>query len=127
MKYVGSRDVEWSVAGRGNYWSDHAAFDLDGDGIADSRFRPNDLMDHILWSQPAAKLLLGSPAVQLVRWSQAAFPATLPGGVLDSHPLMRPPDIAVAPEHARIEAAYRTRRAEGRRTDDDDADALTGH
>ena len=31
------------------------------DGIADGVFRPNDLMDHILWSQPAAKLLTGAP------------------------------------------------------------------
>src|SRR6056297_1047776 len=77
VKYVGTTDVEWSHDGVGNYWSDHAAFDLDGDGIADSPFRPNDLMDHILWSQPAAALLLGAPAVQFIRWSQASFPATL--------------------------------------------------
>ena len=38
----------------------------------------------------AAALLTGSPAVQLVRWSQSSFPATLPGGVTDSHALMRP-------------------------------------
>lgn len=91
VKYVGTRDVEWSFEGRGNFWSDHAAFDLDGDARADSAYRPNDLMDHILWSQPAAKLLLGTPAVQLVRWSQSQFPATLPGGVVDSHPLTAPP------------------------------------
>ena len=91
VKYVGTRDIEWSFEGRGNYWSDHTAFDLDGDSRADSAYRPNDLMDHILWSQPAAKLLLGAPAVQIVRWSQAQFPATLPGGVVDSHPLTIPP------------------------------------
>ena len=59
-------------------------------GIADAPYRPNDSMDHVLWTQPAAKLLMGSPAVQLVKWSQSAFPALLPGGVIDSHPLMRP-------------------------------------
>lgn len=91
VKYVGTRDIEWSFEGRGNFWSDHAAFDLDGDARADSVYRPNDLMDHILWSQPAAKLLLGAPAVQLVRWSQSQFPATLPGGVVDSFPLTTPP------------------------------------
>ncbi len=90
VKYVGTRDVEWSAEGLGNYWSDHAAFDLGGDGIADTAFRPNDLMDHILWTQPATALLLGSPAVHLVRWSQSNFPALLPGGVVDSHPLMQP-------------------------------------
>ena len=32
VKYVGTRDIEWSLDGRGNYWSDHPVFDLDGDG-----------------------------------------------------------------------------------------------
>lgn len=61
VKYVGTKHMEWSLEGRGNYWSDHPAFDLNGDGIADGSYRPNDLMDHILWSQPAAALLTGSP------------------------------------------------------------------
>ncbi|MEM8663731.1 MAG: nitrous oxide reductase family maturation protein NosD [Pseudomonadota bacterium] len=90
LKYVGSDHQEWSEDGRGNYWSDHASFDLDGDGRADQAYRPNDMIDHILWTQPSAKLLLGSPAVQLIRWTQATFPALLLGGVVDSAPLMAP-------------------------------------
>jgi len=95
VKYVGSRWIDWSVDGRGNHWSDFAAYDINGDGIADTPFRPNDSMDHVLWTQPAAKLLLGSPAVQLVRWAQSEFPALLPGGVIDRHPLMRAVEIPV--------------------------------
>ena len=97
VKYVGSKWVDWSGDDKGNYWSDHSAFDLDSDGIADSTYRPNDIMDHVLWTQPAAKSLLGSPAVQLIRWSQSAFPAMLPGGVIDRAPLMQPvrPEIPV--------------------------------
>ena len=90
VKYVGSKNHEWSAAGRGNYWSDHAAYDVNGDGIADQVYRPNDMIDNVLWTQPTAKLLLGSPAVQLIRWAQSEFPALLPGGVVDSAPLMRP-------------------------------------
>ncbi|WP_204115886.1 nitrous oxide reductase family maturation protein NosD [Shimia biformata] len=90
VKLVSTRWHEWSENGSGNFWSDFAAFDVDGNGIADSAYRPNDSMDHVLWTQPSAKLLLGSPAVQLVRWSQSAFPALLPGGVIDSNPLMQP-------------------------------------
>ncbi|WP_193141331.1 nitrous oxide reductase family maturation protein NosD [Meridianimarinicoccus sp. MJW13] len=93
VKYVSTRWVEWSEDGSGNFWSDLAAYDLNGDGVSDVPFRPNDSMDHVLWTQPAAKLLLGSPAVQLVRWSQSAFPALLPGGVIDSYPLMQPPEL----------------------------------
>lgn len=90
VKYVGTRWIEWSEAGRGNHWSDHAAFDVDGDGVADAPYRPNDVVDQLVWSQPMARLLLGTPAVQLIRWSQSRFPGLLPGGVVDSHPLVAP-------------------------------------
>lgn len=90
VKYVGTRYLDWVHEGRGNYWSDNPAFDLDGDGIADRPYRPNDVVDAILWTLPAAKVLVNSPAVQMVRWAQARFPALYPGGVVDSAPLMRP-------------------------------------
>ncbi len=126
VKYVGTRFMEWSHDGRGNHWSDHPAFDLNGDGIADGVYRPNDLMDHILWSQPAAALLTGAPAVQLIRWSQQSFPATLPGGVQDSFPLMRPLTIPVPPQVAAFEAETAGRWAKGT-YDDIDPDDLGAH
>ncbi len=126
VKYVGTRDIEWSFEGRGNYWSDHASFDLDGDGIADSAFRPNDLMDHILWSQPAAGLLTGAPAVQLIRWAQSSFPATLPGGVVDSAPLMTAPTMEIPPEYRAMQAEAASRRHESV-ADDFDLNNLASH
>jgi nitrous oxidase accessory protein len=98
VKYVGTRHVEWSADGRGNYWSDNTAFDLDGDGIADQPYRPNDLVDQIVWRHPLAKLLLNAPALQVLRWSQSEFPALHPGGVTDSAPLMRAPEHPLAEE-----------------------------
>jgi nitrous oxidase accessory protein len=94
VMYVGTRSLDWSVNGRGNYWSDNPGFDLNGDGIADTAYRPNDVLDQVVWRYPAAKLLLNSPATQVVRWAQAQFPAIHPGGVIDSAPLMKPPDFA---------------------------------
>ncbi|UEM03445.1 nitrous oxide reductase family maturation protein NosD [Skermanella rosea] len=91
VKYVGTRSLDWSVEGRGNYWSDNAAFDLSGDGIADEAYRPNDIIDRIVWTYPAAKLLLNSPGIQVIRWAQKQFPALTPGGVVDTRPLIRPP------------------------------------
>jgi nitrous oxidase accessory protein len=91
VKYVGTRWVEWSAGGRGNYWSDNAAFDLDGDGIADAAYRPNDMVDAVVWAHPLAKLLLTSPAFQLLRFAEAQFPGLHPGGVIDGAPLMAPP------------------------------------
>lgn len=91
VMYVGTRSLDWSWQGRGNYWSDNPAFDLDGDGVADLPYRPNDIVDRVVWAVPTARLLLGSPAVSAVRWAQAQFPAVTPGGVIDSRPLMEPP------------------------------------
>ncbi|MGB3864044.1 MAG: nitrous oxide reductase family maturation protein NosD [Xanthobacteraceae bacterium] len=91
VKYVGTRDLDWSKDGRGNYWSDNPAFDLDGDGVADTAYRPNDLVDRVLWTAPSAKILINSPAVQVLRWAQTQFPALYPGGVVDTHPLIAPP------------------------------------
>lgn len=91
VKYVGTRWVEWSHKGKGNYWSDHTAFDLNRDGIADVAYRPNDLTDQILWRYPVAKILTNSPAIQLLKWAQNSFPALHPGGVIDRAPLMVPP------------------------------------
>ena len=96
VKYVGTRYLDWSADGRGNYWSDNPAFDLNGDGIADTAYRPNDIIDQVVWRYPAAKLLLNSPAVQAIRWAQSQFPAIHPGSVIDSAPLMKPPDIPAA-------------------------------
>ena len=86
-----TRAVEWSSEGRGNHWSDNSGYDLDGDGIADQAYRPNDLVDQIVWRHPLALLLLNSPATQLLRWAQSTFPGLTPGGVRDSFPLMSPP------------------------------------
>src|SRR4029077_13087023 len=96
VMYVGTRSLDWASGGRGNYWSDNPAFDLNGDGIADTAYRPNDIIDQVVWRAPAAKLLLNSPAVQVVRWAQAHFPAIHPGGVRGSRPA-RPPGPPACP------------------------------
>lgn len=92
IKFVGTRFSDWADGGKGNYWSDNSAFDLDGDGIADTAYKPNSITDQILWRAPAARLLMNSPAVSIVKWAQQQFPAIMPGGVTDSKPLMTMPD-----------------------------------
>ncbi len=93
VKYVGTRNLDWSENNRGNYWSDNPAFDLNGDNISDSVYRPNDVLDRVIWAYPTAKLLINSPAMEILRWSQSQFPSLQPGGVFDSAPLMTPPQI----------------------------------
>lgn len=95
VKYVGTKFIEWSKDGVGNYWSDNNAFDIDGNGISDQAYKPNDLVDQIVWRHPMAKLLLNSPSVKLLKWAQAEFPGIHPGGVTDSTPLMKPPRLGI--------------------------------
>lgn len=97
VKYVGTRWVEWSDQGKGNFWSDHPVFDLNGDGISENSYKPNDLVDQMIWRHPFAKSLLTSPAVKMLRWAQGQFPALYPGGVIDRSPLMQPnhPELPV--------------------------------
>jgi len=102
VKYVGTRYLEWSKEGKGNYWSDNVAFDIDNNGIADQPYRPNDLVDQIVWRHPMAKLLLNSPSVQLIKWAQSEFPGLHPGGVTDSVPLMLAPQTTDIVKHDKM-------------------------
>lgn len=91
VKYVASRTQEWSVEGRGNYWSDYLGWDRNDDGQGDVAYEPNDNVDRLLWLYPQVRLLMNSPGIELLRWVQRAFPVIKSPGVQDSHPLMQAP------------------------------------
>ena len=84
VKYVSTRTQDWA----GNYWSDYLGWDMNGDGVGDIEYEPNDSVDRLLWKFPAAKLLLNSPAIETLRWVQRQFPVLKGPGVIDSQPLM---------------------------------------
>lgn len=91
VKYVATRKQEWSLDGKGNYWSDYLGWDMNNDNIGDTHFEPNDSIDKLLWKFPQAKMLMDSPAVLLLRYIQKQFPVLKSQGVTDSFPLMTPP------------------------------------
>lgn len=91
VKYVAVRTQEWSVDGRGNYWSDYLGWDRDEDGLGDIAYEPNDNVDRLLWMYPQVRLLMNSPSIEVLRWVQRAFPVIKSPGVQDSHPLMKLP------------------------------------
>ena len=91
VKYVATRTQEWSVDGRGNYWSDYLGWDRNDDGLGDVAYEPNDNVDRLLWLYPQVRLLMNSPSIELLRWVQRAFPVMKSPGVQDSHPLMQLP------------------------------------
>lgn len=92
VKYVATRQQNWSHEGVGNYWSDYLGWDMDADGIGDTQYEPTDGVDRLLWKFPAAKVLLNSPAVETIRWVQRQFPVLKAQGVVDTHPLMQMPE-----------------------------------
>jgi len=86
VKFVASRDQRWD----GNYWSDYLGWDVDRDGHGDTPYLSNTLVDTLLWQYPAAKLLLTSPAFQLLAAAERAFPViAVPKGE-DATPQMAP-------------------------------------
>jgi nitrous oxidase accessory protein len=91
VRYIGIQALEWSHEQRGNYWSSYQGWDLDGDGVGEQSYQPNDALDRLLWLYPSAQQLLNSPIVQLLRWLSSALALQPSVGIRDSYPLMQPP------------------------------------
>ena len=89
VKYVANREQDWSKDGKGNYWSDYLGWDMDNDGVGDVSYEPNDAIDKLLWKYPVARILMNSPAIEMLRWAQRQFPVFRSPGVKDSFPLMK--------------------------------------
>ena len=52
----------WAEGRRGNYWSDYAGFDADGDGIGDVPYRHTDVLEDLAVRAPVLRALLFTPA-----------------------------------------------------------------
>lgn len=58
----------------GNYWSDYAGYDLDGDGVGDVAFTHGRLSTAVVADNPNVRFLHGTVAMQLVDAVAKAFP-----------------------------------------------------
>jgi len=82
---------EFTVNGRGNYWSDYVGYDVDNNGIGDIEHRSEGLFENLMDREPRLRLFLFSPAQQAIEMAARAFPAVRPRPkFVDTAPLMAP-------------------------------------
>lgn len=93
---------EFSRDGIGNYWSDYAGFDIDGDGRGDLPYEPRSLFGAMLAKEPNLRLFVHSPAQQAIEFTGRALPELRPSPTLiDPAPLVSPPNVELSLAGAR--------------------------
>lgn len=90
---LGSGDFhgnDFTIAGRGNFWSDYVGYDADGDGLGDVEYRSISLFENLIDREPKLRLFLYSPAQQAIEFAGRALPVMRPDPkVRDAAPLMQ--------------------------------------
>jgi len=78
----------------GNYWSENAPYDLDGNGISDVPFSPVSAFAFLSKQFPDLAIFGKSPAVTALTMAERTIPALRPSDVVDRFPLVRPEPAA---------------------------------
>ncbi len=88
---------EFSRDGVGNFWSDYAGFDRDGDGIGDLAYEPRSLFGSMLAREPNLRIFVHSPTQHAIEFTARALPELRPEPTLiDPAPLSLPPKLSAA-------------------------------
>jgi nitrous oxidase accessory protein len=84
----------WSVNGRGNYWSDFAGYDADGDGVGDVAYKVDDLYNTLTDEYPDLAFFNETPASKAIGLAAQMFPVLRPDPIIeDEHPLVDRPRL----------------------------------
>jgi nitrous oxidase accessory protein len=100
----------WSVDGVGNFWSDYAGYDADGDRIGDVAFRNQQLSEQLMTTWPVLQLFRFSVAESAVDFGSKAVPVFRSEPIFeDTHPLVAPviPANVALPRHGQDPGAAR--------------------
>jgi nitrous oxidase accessory protein len=90
VESIGSADPAKN-SWKGNFWSDHVAYDADGDGVSDLPYLPENTYEDLVSAHPALALLRYSPSVSAIELAGRLFPITRGELKLeDPTPSMRP-------------------------------------
>jgi nitrous oxidase accessory protein len=101
VEYIGHADARKNTWD-GNYWSDHASFDADGDGRSDLPYRSESLYEDLVGRHPELELLRFSPAVGAIEAAGRLFPRGRQELKLeDERPAVKPTYVPPA-ENARV-------------------------
>jgi nitrous oxidase accessory protein len=83
---------EWSVAGRGNHWSDAIVYDRDGDGVSEIPFRIDSTYEVLADRHPVLRFYESTPGADALDLAARLFPIFAARPLLaDAHPLVRAP------------------------------------
>lgn len=75
----------------GNFWSDYAGFDADGDGRGELPYRAERFFESLTDREPRLQMLAYSPAVETLEFAARSFPIIRPQPRLtDPTPLLQP-------------------------------------
>lgn len=84
---------QWSLNGRGNYWSDYQGYDFSGSGLGAKPYESMNYLAQAISDQPMLELFAESPGLQAVGRGLQLFPLWIFPGIEDPHPLMHPPQV----------------------------------
>jgi nitrous oxidase accessory protein len=84
----------------GNFWSENAPYDLDGDGVSDVPYSPVSAFAFVSKQYPDLAILARSPAVAALSVAERVVPALRPSEVVDRFPRVTPPSLAAGAPRA---------------------------
>ncbi|MDY7081128.1 MAG: nitrous oxide reductase family maturation protein NosD, partial [Halobacteria archaeon] len=81
----------WNASAKGNYWSGARTVDMNNDGVSEVRYKPSGFVEYMMRKHPQAAVFANSPAFDAVRMAESSFPVIRSPGIVDYHPLTKPP------------------------------------